>query len=126
MPILCHHLAGVRASEGPSNTGLREVLASAKLPNIYIKVSGFNYGSRVDWEYPYSDALWVVRTLYEHIGPYRMCWGSNSPLSQRSMTYRQTLEAFRTHCTFVSEEDKAWILGDTLHKLLTDRQVFSA
>ena len=34
------------------------------------------------------------------------------------MTYRQALEAFRTHCPFVPEADKAWILGGTLARLL--------
>jgi hypothetical protein len=34
------------------------------------------------------------------------------------MTYRQALEAFRTHCDFVSEEGKIWILGKTLARLL--------
>mgnify|MGYP000103164064 CR=1 FL=1 len=122
MPILCHHLAGVRASKGPDETGLEQVLPSAKLPNIYIKVSGFYYGSRSQWDYPFWDVLWVVRTLYEHFGPYRMCWGSDYPVCGRHITYRQSIEAFRTHCTFVPEQDKAWILGDTLNRLLTTRQ----
>ncbi|MDP2948997.1 MAG: amidohydrolase family protein, partial [Chloroflexota bacterium] len=76
MPVLCHHLAGLRASAGPDQPGLKEVLASVRMPNIYVKVSGFYYGSRVQWEYPHSDVLWLVRTLYEHFGPYRLCWGS--------------------------------------------------
>jgi predicted TIM-barrel fold metal-dependent hydrolase len=118
MPILCHHLAGVSASEGPPHDGLKQVLESARIPNIYIKVSGFYYGSNAGWEYPHSDALWVVRALYEHFGPYRMCWGSDYPVCRRFVTYRQTLEVFRGHCTFVPDEDKSWILGDTLSGLL--------
>ena len=124
MPILCHHLAGVRPGEGPPNVGLKEVLASAKVPNIYIKVSGFYHVSRVKWEYPHSDVLWAVRTLYEHFGPYRMCWGSDYPVCRQFITYRQSLEAFRTHCTFVPEPDKAWVLGETLNRLLSTGQVF--
>ena len=119
MPILCHHLAGIRASEGPPHTGLKQVLASATLPNIYVKLSGFAYCSQVNWDYPYADTLWIVRTLYEHFGPYRMCWGSDYPVVRFFMTYRQSLEAFRTHCAFVPEPDKAWILGKTLSRLLT-------
>jgi len=123
MPILSHHLAGVRAREGPSQPGLKEVLASAKVRNMYVKVSGFYYGASVSWEYPYSEVQWVVRTLHEHFGPHRLCWGSDYPVLRKyGTTYRQCLEAFRTHCTFVPDEDKAWILGDTLHKLLTTGQ----
>jgi predicted TIM-barrel fold metal-dependent hydrolase len=94
------------------------VLDSARLPNIYIKLSGFAYCTRVQWDFPYSDTHWVIRALYEHFGPQRMCWGSDYPVVRFFMTYRQALEAFRTHCTFVSEEDKAWILGRTLEGLL--------
>ncbi len=119
MPILCHHLAGVKAHEAPPHAGLNEVLASAKLPNIYIKLSGFAYATQVNWDYPYSDTHWVIRSLYEHFGPYRMCWGSDYPVVRFFMTYKHALEAFRTHCTFVPEGDKAWILGNTLDALLT-------
>ena len=118
MPILCHHLAGVKAYSEPPHSGLQEVLASAQLPNIHIKLSGFAYCTSVKWEYPYSDTQWVVRSLYEHFGPYRMCWGSDYPVVRFYMNYQQSLEAFRTHCTFVPTGDKEWILGKTLAGLL--------
>jgi L-fuconolactonase len=118
VPVLCHHLGGVRAGEGPPHAKLKEVLASDRLPNIYIKLSGFAYCSQVEWDYPYSDTMWIVRTLYEHFGPHRMCWGSDYPVVRFFMTYRQSLEAFRTHCDFVPESDKVRILGDTLGRLL--------
>jgi predicted TIM-barrel fold metal-dependent hydrolase len=60
----------------------------------------------------------VIRALYEQFGARRMCWGSDYPVVRFFMTYRQSLEAFRTHCTFVPEEDQAWILGGTLESLL--------
>ena len=34
------------------------------------------------------------------------------------MTYRQSLEAFRTYCDFVTDNDKKEILGGTLNKIL--------
>jgi L-fuconolactonase len=122
LPILCHHLGLARADEGPPYAELKEVLASARLPNVYIKLSGFAYCAHVQWDYPYSDAQWVVRAEYEHYGPYRMCWGSDYPVVRFYMTYRQALEAFRTHCTFVPDQDKEWILGRTLERLLAGAQ----
>ncbi len=126
MPILCYHLGGVWASKGPDESGLRELLPSARLPNIYVKVSGFYYGSNVQWEYPYSDVHWVVRAIYEHFGPHRLCWGSDYPVSRRFCTYRQCIEAVRTHCAFIPKEDKEWVMGKTLDRLLRERQAFSA
>lgn len=118
MPILCHHLAGAKADEPYPNAGLQEILASAEVPNIYIKLSGFAYCSPVKWNFPYSDTHWVIRSLYERFGPHRMCWGSDYPVVRFFMTYQQSLEAFRTHCTFVTDGDKEWILGNTLARLL--------
>ena len=118
MPILCHHLAGAKADEAPPHTGLQEILASAQLPNIYIKLSGCADCSPVKWNFPYSDTHWVIRSLYERFGPYRMCWGSDYPVVRFFMTYQHSLEAFRTHCSFVTEQDKGWILGKTLERLL--------
>jgi predicted TIM-barrel fold metal-dependent hydrolase len=63
-----------------------------------------------------------VRALYENFGSHRLCWGSDYPVVRQFMTHRQSLEAFRTHCTFVPDEDKAWILGKTLYALLQERQ----
>jgi L-fuconolactonase len=122
VPFLCHHMAGARATEPNPYPRLKELLKSASVPNIYIKMSGFHYVSHVNWDYPYPDTGWIVRTLYEHFGPARLCWGSDYPVVRQHMTYRHALEAFRTHCPFVPEGDKAEILGGALHRLLTTGQ----
>ena len=99
--------------------GLNQVLASASLPNVYIKLSGFAYCAHVKWDYPYSDTHWVVRALYERYGPYRMCWGSDYPVVRFFMTYQHALEVFRKHCTFIPEAHKELILGKNLQRLLS-------
>jgi L-fuconolactonase len=123
VPILCHHLGLVKAAEGADGASLREVLRSARHPNIMLKLSGFAYCSQTKWDYPYTDALPIVRQLYEHYGADRMCWGSDYPVVRFFMTYRQSLEAFRTHCSFVPPNDQAKILGGTLERLLAHRAV---
>lgn len=122
LPILVHHLGMVDVTDPPPHHELREVLASARLPNIYLKFSGFYYMTQTKWAFPFSDTMWVVAALYEHFGPYRMCWGSDYPVVRPNMTYRQAIEALRTHCTFISEADKGWILGKTLARLLEERR----
>ena len=120
VPILCHHLGMVKTGQGES--GLGQVLASARMPNIHIKLSGFAYAARVGWDYPYHDTHELIRAEYEHFGAGRMCWGSDYPVVRSYMTYRQALEAFRTHCAFVRDEDRAMILGGTLDRLLAQRR----
>jgi predicted TIM-barrel fold metal-dependent hydrolase len=115
VPFLCHHMAGARVDDP---TLLDEVVASAALPNIHVKLSGFHYASRVSWDYPYFDTHWIVRNLYEYYGAERLCWGSDYPVVRVHMTYRQALEAFRTHCPFVPAAEQAQILGGNLQRLL--------
>jgi predicted TIM-barrel fold metal-dependent hydrolase len=116
LPLLCHHMAGARVAEP---TLLDEIIASAALPNIHVKLSGFHYASAVAWEYPYPDCAPIVRALYERFGPERLHWGSDYPPVRRAMTYRQSLEAVRTHCPFIPAPEMARILGDSLWALLT-------
>lgn len=120
VPFLCHHMAGVRADEPDPQPNLAEVLRSAALPNIYLKLSGFHYVSSVSWDYPYPDTRAVVRRLYDAFGPDRLCWGSDYPVVRFNMTYRHALEAFRTHCDFIPPADREKILGSNLHRLLTN------
>lgn len=122
VPFLIHHMGYVRLGSGTLEENVDQVLASARIPNIYIKLSGFAYTSAVEWDYPYDDIRWVVLAEYEHFGPQRMCWGSDYPVVRFYMTYRQALEAFRTHCDFVPAGDQEWILGGTLARLLAQQE----
>ena len=118
VPFLVHHMGHPRAVEPPPYPLFKLILDAAATPNVYIKLSGFHYAAPVAWEYPYPDCAWLVRGLYEHFGPERLCWGSDYPVVRRAMTYRQALEAVRTHCHFIPPEHKALILGGNLERLL--------
>ena len=118
IPFLCHHMSGARAGEDPPHEILSQILKSAEVPNIHIKLSGFQYVSEVAWEYPHSDAMWIVRRLYENFGPERLCWASNYPPVALATTYQQSLEAVRTHCSFIAEKDMELILGGNMQRLL--------
>lgn len=116
IPFLLHHLAGGKAAQREQ---WHEILDCAHLPNIYIKLSGFHYATGgPNWDYPYTDVRDLIRAEYDAFGPERMCWGSDYPVVGLFMTHRQSLEAFRTHCDFVSGAEQALILGDNLHRLL--------
>ena len=115
VPFLCHHMSLAKVGD---DAGLAEILKSAAVPNIYIKLSGFHYVSQVGWDYPQLDTHPVVRALFSAFGPTRLCWGSDYPVVRFFMTYQHALEAFRTHCTFVPPMDQALILGLNLEKLL--------
>lgn len=124
LPMLCHHLAGIRPNDPQLQSSLREVMASASTPNIMVKLSGFRYATEATFDYPYPDVQWIVRTLYECFGPRRLCWGSNFPVERPFTTYRQTIEVLRTHSPFISGDDAELILGGTLADLLSGERRF--
>jgi L-fuconolactonase len=116
LPFLCHHMAGARVGQPHL---LAEIVASASLPNIHVKLSGWHYVARQPWAFPYPEVEPVVRQLYDAFGAERLHWGSDYPVCQlRAMTYRQTLEAFRAYTPFIPDADKARIFGDSLVTLL--------
>jgi L-fuconolactonase len=121
VPVLCQTLGGVKAAEGPDSPGLAEVVASAEVPSIYLKVAGFHYASERGWDYPWPDAIAVLSRLYDAYGPHRLCWGSDFPAATRFCTFRQSLEVVRRHCPFFTLGDIPLVLGETLRRVLVER-----
>jgi L-fuconolactonase len=113
--VLCHHLGDVKAGD---DAGLAEVLASAAVPTIHVKASGFHYCSARGWDSPWPDARAVLERIADAYGPERLCWGSDFPASTRFCTYRQSLEAVRSHCPFFSPDELRLVLGENLRGLL--------
>jgi predicted TIM-barrel fold metal-dependent hydrolase len=116
--VLCHTVGGIRADEGLDSPGLADVLASAAVPNIHVKLAGLHYCTDRGWNHPWPDVLAAVERIYEAFGPSRLYWGSDFPASKRFTTYRQSLEAVRAHCAFLSAGDLRLILGENLRRLL--------
>jgi L-fuconolactonase len=116
--VLCHTVGGIRAQDGLGAPGFAEVLASADVPNIHIKLAGLHYCTDRGWNHPWPDVLAAIERIYESFGPSRLYWGSDFPASKRFTTYRQSLEAIRSHCAFLSEDDLRLILGENLRRLL--------
>ncbi|HLZ27180.1 MAG TPA: amidohydrolase family protein [Chloroflexota bacterium] len=118
-PFVCHHMGYPVTDQGPDGAALKDILVSARLPNIHIKLSGFHYATPVGWEYPHAASQYIVRALYEHFGAERLHWGSDYPPVRWAMTYRQTLEVIRTHCAeFIPPAAMERVLGGSLHDLL--------
>lgn len=122
-PFLLHHLGWVSAAPAIDHNGLRLVLDGSDRTNIFIKLSGFGYAVADGWDFPCSGAREIARAIHGAYGPERLIWGSDYPVSQRYMTYRQTLEIVRAHCDFIAETDMPAVLGGNMRRLLETRGV---
>jgi len=88
-----------------------DVLALARLPNVWLKVSNVAELSRRP--FPFDDIAPRVRDVYETFGPERLIWGTNYPPSKERATYAESVRFFR-ELSFIPVEDKAKIMGANL------------
>lgn len=94
---------------------LRKLLALARYPKVFVKISHTWSLSRQP--YPYRDSLEQVRRLYDVFGPERLMWGTDWPLVERYCGYAGALKLVTEEMTFLTEEDKRWILGRTVERV---------
>ena len=120
IPFLLHHL-GVGPVPGEDAKKIEEmerqlelVSAAANVPNVHVKFSGFHHLASDRWEYQFDDLRFIAEGLYSAFGPNRLHWGSDFPVVAQYITYRQSIEVFRTHCSFISDNDMKLIMGDSL------------
>jgi predicted TIM-barrel fold metal-dependent hydrolase len=119
VPVLCHHL-GLAPSAAGAAPGLDEVLASAEVPNIFVKASGAYYAQGAPSGLPAPvDAYALLLRVLEAYGPERVLWGSDYPASLRfGHGYQESLDLVGPRCTFLSPDDRSKILGANLARLL--------
>lgn len=119
LPFLVHHMSAPKRVDGEYDAGeIAELVMTAEVPNIGIKISGFNYNSARNWDFPYQDSQSLFKTIYEAYGAKRLYWASDFPASRDMLTYTQAIEVLRYHCDFVPSDEMALILGDNLDRLL--------
>jgi L-fuconolactonase len=84
-----------------------KLLAIAKRPNVAAKVSALPCYSTD--EYPYKSLHGYIRQAYDAFGPQRLFWGTD--LSRSPIPYRQHVTMFTEEIPWLTEDDKAWIMG---------------
>ncbi len=114
--VMLDHCANLRVSDEPDSENLQRVLAMAKYPNLYAKVSMVVTGS--DEEYPCRDMHSIARKIIDAFSPERCIWGSDFPceLWIPKVTYAQHLKIF-TEEMGLSEDEKRSVLGETAMRL---------
>lgn len=119
IPVVVQHLANVYTWPGGVDEALRLVLPGAAVPNLHVKVSSISSGAIAPWEYPHRERLHVIRAFHDEWGTDRLVWASDSPVSRhKGLSYQQTLELVRMHCTFFTDDELAAVLGRNLARIL--------
>lgn len=116
LTILIHHMGHPKVIEPETQA---EVLATATCDNVYIKVSGFYYGTtQPKWDYPLADVQPILQCIYRRYGADRLLWGSDYPVCRRFYSHRHAIEIVRHHCRFITSEAMDKIMGKNLAGIL--------
>jgi predicted TIM-barrel fold metal-dependent hydrolase len=109
LPVILDHLG--RAGQGTA-ADTEELLKLAKLPRVYMKYSGVNYSSKV--QFPFADAKPLVRRAYDAFGPSRIIWGG---LGASMEEFEKQVQLFDSMFDYASESDRKNIRGENAMKL---------
>ncbi|MFA6109903.1 MAG: amidohydrolase family protein [Candidatus Latescibacterota bacterium] len=87
------------------------ILALARLPNVYLKVSGEYAVSRDPW--PYRDLKPMVEQAYRAYGAHRLMWCTDAPWVFPEPGYRSLVDLLARHLPALSREETDQIMGGT-------------
>ena len=97
------------AKERRIPAAISDSVALARYPNVSVKLSSAPTYSFDP--YPYRDMTESIKRLFDAFGPRRCFWGTDMTNSFAKAIYRQRIEHFTQELSFLSEEDKDWIMG---------------
>lgn len=112
--VVIDHLARVDLEAKDPEPETKKLLALAKYPNVWVKVSELSIISPSK-KYPYKDTHGLVKKVYDAFGPDRLLWGTGFPGATRAQADRprleQELDLIRKELPFLTDGDRAKILG---------------
>jgi predicted TIM-barrel fold metal-dependent hydrolase len=94
---------------------LAKLLDLKRFPRVYVKISHLWVLSKE--AYPYRDTHEQVHKIYDAFGPKRLMWGTDWPGVEKTCGYAKALRLYREEIKFFTDEDRRWILAETVKKL---------
>jgi predicted TIM-barrel fold metal-dependent hydrolase len=113
--VVIDHLARPDTENDPNRPLFRRLLALARYPNLYLKVSAFAAISHQP--FPYADVAELLRQAWHAYGPERLMWGSDYAMARDLCSMEDALAAAEQALVFAPAVDRDWILGGTAARL---------
>ena len=112
--VVIDHFAGITVEQGIESAPFRTLMGLARWPNTYLKLSGLHYwGDR----YPFPRAQEHLKAAFQEFGPGRLIWGTDWPHIMFGYGYVRCANFVRRDLDWLSEADRAQIMGGTAHRL---------
>ena len=108
--VVVDHMARIGMDGHIRPVELQSLCGLARYPRVHVKVSAFYALGKK--QYPYTDLIPMIHSLYDAYGPSRLMWGSDSPFQvEAPHSYVGSLELIRDRLDFLTASDAEWLLG---------------
>lgn len=94
---------------------LNNLLALARYPQVYVKIS--HMWSLSQQSYPYPDAAQQVKQVFDAFGAQRLMWGTDWPICLNKLSYAQAVALYRDHLAWLTPKDREQILYKTVQQI---------
>ena len=114
LQLIADHMGvgGDTIKEGRLADAINQTASLAKYSNVSVKLSAApNYSSDA---YPFRDFTLHIKRLFDAYGPKRCYWGTDMTNGYDKATYKQRITHFTEELSFLSEEDKDWVMGKSI------------
>jgi predicted TIM-barrel fold metal-dependent hydrolase len=116
LTVVLDHMAAALGQKGAAAFPMNaELAALARHPNLSVKVSSVAMMSAD--AYPFADVYEPLKAIYDSFGPQRMMWGTDITRGG-AVSYEDLLRHFQEGLDFLTDDDKEWVLGKSLAKIL--------
>jgi L-fuconolactonase len=113
--VVVDHLNNPDPARGLQDPAFQALLEVARLPGVYVKLSGFHHWCRE--RYPYRDGMPFVQAAVRAFGAERCLWGSDFPHVLAGCGYVRSRHLLPREATFLSDAALAAIMGETAERL---------
>lgn len=115
-PVVIDHFARIGMKGSVRQEHLDRLCRLADFPHTHVKTSAFY--ALGEKKAPYTDLAPLVHRLRSAYGASRLMWGSDCPFQvQKGHTYANSIALIRDRLTFLTDEDKRWMLHGTAEKV---------
>lgn len=110
--VVIDHFARIGMDGTIRESDLAALCQLAEFPQVYVKTSA--YYAMGKKKAPYTDLGPMIERLRDAFGAKRLMWASDSPFQVvDGHTYAESIALVRDKLSFLTEEDKTWMLEKT-------------
>lgn len=125
VPVVLRRFLSVSAEDGPPYRAASDVLALGQFPNVYFTFSIHNIQ---DAKKGQSTPEAFFDACMSSFGARRLMWGSYFPANRGTpdSPYKSVIDQVREELSFLGQDDRDWLLGETARSLFAPLRAASA